>query len=135
MTWLASYANAARRGNLRRADVSPLTRTGIPRSLPLNGSHLATRSGQDTAFAHSPSLAAEDPMIRRFHLMPVYALAIAAALGFGIKEATASTTQKPALSCSLSTCGQYCTDLGYDYGKCTAYGCQCYIRMCGNVPC
>jgi hypothetical protein len=76
-------------------------------------------------------------MTRRFHrgLATVYALAVTAALGFGSKEATATPAENAALACTLAECGQYCTDQGFDYGKCTQYGCQCYIRMCGSAPC
>jgi hypothetical protein len=80
-------------------------------------------------------------MTRRLHLdlTPVYVLAITAVLIFGIKEATAAPAENAALACTLAdhaACNEYCAMMGWgDYGRCTEYGCQCYIRMCGDAPC
>lgn len=81
-------------------------------------------------------------MTRHLHrgLSSAYVLAITAVLGFGIKEATAAPAANAAAACTLAdhmACTEWCDSMGfsYDYAVCTAYGCECRIRMCGGAPC
>ena len=76
-------------------------------------------------------------MTRQFHLglKAAYVLAISGALAFGSKELVATPTAKAALTCDQVACDGSCSEAGYDYGMCRSWGCQCYIRMCGNVQC
>jgi hypothetical protein len=76
-------------------------------------------------------------MARLLHrcLAAAYVLAVAAVLGFGAREAAAAPAGSASRACDIEECNQACSDAGYDYGRCTTYGCRCRFQMCGGVQC
>jgi hypothetical protein len=58
----------------------------------------------------------------------LFALATAAALGFGGAQAFASpAAAKAEQACNGPQCRQYCRSIGYDDGRCGQEGCVCLI--------
>lgn len=59
----------------------------------------------------------------------IFALAVAAALGFGAAQAFASPGAEAARACSQPQCDQYCKSRGATGGQCVMGGCMCYVEL------
>lgn len=59
----------------------------------------------------------------------LFALAMAAALGFGAAQAFAAPAAADARACTNAGCNTWCRSQGYDGGICAgSFGCACWIQ-------